>query len=105
MRRPWRWCGTPGCGTSCWWTCAARSSARRPPATTGRSRYQCGPGRSRPFGSCGDVRMDHLSRDEALPALATAYRDLTAVVTGLDRTGLAGATRCAGWTVLELVYH
>lgn len=49
--------------------------------------------------------MDHLSRDEALPALATAYQDFTSVVTGLDRTALAGATRCAGWTVLELVCH
>jgi uncharacterized protein (TIGR03083 family) len=49
--------------------------------------------------------VDHLSRDEALPALATAYRDFTGVVTGLDRAGLAGATRCAGWNVLELVCH
>jgi uncharacterized protein (TIGR03083 family) len=49
--------------------------------------------------------MDHLTRDEALPVLAAAYADLTAVLTGLDRAGLAGPTRCAGWTVLELAHH
>jgi uncharacterized protein (TIGR03083 family) len=49
--------------------------------------------------------MDHLTRDEALPVLAAAYADLTAELSGLDRAGLAGPTRCAGWTVLELAHH
>jgi uncharacterized protein (TIGR03083 family) len=46
-----------------------------------------------------------VTREQALAALAVAYRQLTAVVQGRPDADLIRPTRCTGWSVLDVLYH
>lgn len=49
------------------------------------------------------MRADSLPASPAL--LATAYDGIAAVVAGLDEADLGRLTRCAGWTIADLMFH
>ncbi len=44
-------------------------------------------------------------REPALGALAGGYRGVTALVTGLDEADFMRPSRCAGWAVVDVLYH
>jgi uncharacterized protein (TIGR03083 family) len=46
-----------------------------------------------------------VTREQSLTGLMTAYRSVTSAVTGLEAEQFLLPTRCAGWAVVDLLYH
>jgi uncharacterized protein (TIGR03083 family) len=46
-----------------------------------------------------------VTREQSLAAMALAYQKLTATVTGRPEADLMRPTRCAGWAVIDVLYH
>ncbi|HEX9064059.1 MAG TPA: maleylpyruvate isomerase N-terminal domain-containing protein, partial [Streptosporangiaceae bacterium] len=49
--------------------------------------------------------MEQLNREYAETALDGAYAQVTEAVTGLDEAAFFRASRCAGWSVGDVLYH
>lgn len=49
--------------------------------------------------------MSDLDQGAVLDALDTAYQNVTAAVSGLGAAELMRPSRCAGWTVADVLYH